>query len=220
MATTLSFVRHGKTSMNKHKLWSGRTDCDLKEEGRAELLEMFNFTEEDFDVYYCSPLKRTKQTLDCIVQNQSPIIDKRIIERDFGDWEGKPYAIIDSETTELYIQGKVQPPNGETYKEVEKRVISFVTDLFRQYSNCRILIVSHATVLRMVRDIFLPTMEKKPIKNSQMLVVTQDDFEGFLSRSNWFYLKKHNHNWLCFFLYSYKKLKLHRKIFALCSTFL
>lgn len=183
METTLSFVRHGKTLMNQKALWSGRTDCDLTDEGRVELHKIFSYSEDSFDAYYCSPLKRTKQTLDCIVANQSPIIDERIIERDFGDWEGKPFSIIDPEITELYIQGKVQPPHGETYNEVVSRVISFVTDMFHQYTSSRILIVSHATILRVVRDLFLPSMEKKPIKNSQLLQVHQDDFQNYILKN-------------------------------------
>lgn len=180
---TLYFVRHGKTTMNERKVWSGIIDCDLTQEGINQTLESFsNYSEKDFDVYFCSPLKRTKQTLNLIVENQEPIIDQRIIERNFGEWEGKPYSIIDDETTELYIQGKVQPPNGETFQEVKERVISFVTDLFETYDDERILIVSHATILRMVRDIFLPQMEKKPIKNSQLLIISNSEFSKFISK--------------------------------------
>ena len=180
---TLYFVRHGKTTMNEKGLWSGNIDCDLTKEGINQILESFsNYSSSDFDVYFCSPLKRTKQTLNLIVGEQTPIIDERIIERNFGDWEGKPYSIIDKETTELYIQGFVQPPNGETYQEVKERVISFVTDLFTKYDNERILIVSHATILRMIRDIFLPEMEKKPIKNSQLLTVGNKEFLKFISK--------------------------------------
>ena len=177
---TLFFVRHGKTEMNKERRWSGRTDCNLSDEGKLLTKSAFeSYSENDFDVYFCSPLKRTRQTLDCIVSGQTPIVDSRIIERDFGDWEGQPFSIIDDETTELYIQGKVQPPNGETYLEVQTRVIDFVSDLFHNYGNKKILIVSHATILRMVRDVFLPEMEKTPIKNSQLLVVTQNDYDNF-----------------------------------------
>ena len=181
---TLYFVRHAKTTMNAQKVWSGSVDCELTQEGITQTLESFsNYSAKDFDVYFCSPLKRTKQTLNLIVENAEPtIIDERIIERNFGDWEGQPYSIIDEETTELYIQGKVQPPNGETYNEVKQRVLSFVTDLFNKYDNENILIVSHATILRMVRDLFLPEMEKKPIKNSQLLVISNVEFSKFISK--------------------------------------
>lgn len=177
---TLFFMRHAKTGMNRQDLWSGRTDCDIADEGKEILKSQFCYTEKDFDVYYCSPLKRTRQTLDAVIPHQNPIIDDRLIERDFGDWEGKPYSIIDEETTELYIQGKVQPPNGETYLEVQERVISFVNDMFNKYKgNERILIVSHATVVRMARDVFLPNMKKKRIHNATIVKVDQEDWRRY-----------------------------------------
>lgn len=179
----LFFMRHTKTDMNKDGLWSGRTDCNITEEGKEMARKNFNFNANDFSIYYCSPLKRTFQTLEAVIPDQEPIIDERIIERDFGDWEGKPYSIISDAETEMYIQGKIQPPNGESYQEVERRVKSFVEELFNKHENENILIVSHATILRMVRDIFLPNMEKKPIKNSQVLIVTNNEFNAYKERN-------------------------------------
>jgi broad specificity phosphatase PhoE len=125
----LFFMRHTKTDMNKDGLWSGRTDCNITE-------------------------------------------------------EGKEMARISDAETEMYIQRKIQPPNGESYQEVERRVKSFVEELFNKHENENILIVSHATILRMVRDIFLPNMEKKPIKNSQVLIVTNNEFNAYKERNN------------------------------------
>ena len=182
--TMLYFMRHTTTEMNQYKVWSGRTDCDITPEGVALAKKNFSYTSHDFDHFYCSTLKRTKQTLDAIIPYQTPIIDERIIERDFGDWEGLPYSIIDDKTIELYIQGKVQPPNGETYQEVKERLISFVEDMFKQYQNQRILVVTHATIVRMARDLFLAEMKKKPIKNSELICVTNKDFYNYMNGRN------------------------------------
>lgn len=179
---TLYFVRHAKSEMNLMKVWSGRTDCNITEEGKEIARAELCYKQSDFDAFFCSPLKRTWQTLEAIIENlnDTPIIDERLIERDFGYWEGMPYDIIDSQTTELYIQGLVQPPNGETYKEVKERVISFVNDMFNKYKhNEKILIVTHATIVRMVRDVFLPNMEKKPITNTQILMLTDTDWRHY-----------------------------------------
>ena len=186
--TTLYFMRHAKTEMNLKGLWSGLTDCDTTEEGLRIFKENFEpYSTIKFDHFYCSPLKRTMQTLIAVIpkfpDNADITIDRRIIERDLGDWEGEPYNIIDDETTELYIQGKVEPPNGENYQEVQKRVEDFVNQLFTVYDNENILIVSHATIVRMVRDVFLPDMKKGPIKNSQLIIVTENDFAEYSRRN-------------------------------------
>ena len=179
----LYFMRHAKTEINKEGVWSGRTDCSITEEGRELTRKNFSYTDNHFDQFYCSPLKRTKQTLDVIIPGQNCVVDERIIERNSGDWEGMPYDVIDEETTELYIQGKVQPPHGETYSEVKQRVISFVNDMFKKYSTEEILIVTHATIVRMVRDVFLPEMKKGPIKNSQLVVVTDEHYKKWREKN-------------------------------------
>ena len=179
----ITFMRHAKTTMNKSKVFSGRTDCDITQEGAEEARKTFSFKASDFDYYYVSPLKRTRQTLDAIIQNQNPIIDNRIIEWDFGKWEGMPYSNLTEEETQDYVDGKNNPPEGETYLHVQERTCEFVEDLFQRHnSHDRILVVAHSTILRMVRDNFLPNMEKKPIKNSQTITITEKEFNEYLDR--------------------------------------
>lgn len=177
---TLYFIRHAKTSMNTRKLWSGRTDCSVTPEGARMAKKAFGFTADDFNVFYCSPLKRTCQTLNAIIPNHpEPIIDSRIIERDFGSWEGYPYNILSVKATEQYIKGKINPPDGESYSQVHDRVVEFVNDMFSTYrGDEKILVVTHATVCRMVRDVFLPNMEKGPIGNAQLLVLSEEDWRN------------------------------------------
>jgi broad specificity phosphatase PhoE len=180
---TLYFIRHAKTAMNADGLWSGRTDCSITAEGAEKAKKSFSLTADEFDYFYCSPLQRTQQTLKILGNHSEPRIDARIIERDFGEWEGKPYSILTSAETQMYIDGKIQPPNGETFQQVKDRVIDFVAEMFSRYrGNEKILIVTHATVCRMVRDVFLPDMAKGPIKNAQMIKVTESDFNDFKRR--------------------------------------
>ncbi len=178
------FIRHGKTILNKEGRWSGRTDCDLSPEGAEGLKTLFaDYSQKEFKEFYCSPLKRTRQTLDAIIPGKTPIIDSRVIERDFGDWEGQPYNNITPEETERYIRWEIQPPNGETADEVKERVLSFVEDVFtKNPDDANVLVVSHATVLRMIRDLFLPEMEKGPIRNGQVLIVSPKEFANYFGK--------------------------------------
>lgn len=152
---TLYFIRHAKTAMNADGLWSGRTDCSITAEGAEKAKKSFSLTADEFDYFYCSPLQRTQQTLKILGNHSEPRIDARIIERDFGEWEGKPYSILTSAETQMFSK----------YRGNEK-----------------ILIVTHATVCRMVRDVFLPDMAKGSIKNAQMIKVTESDFNDFKRR--------------------------------------
>ncbi len=180
------FMRHAKTNLNKEGKFAGRIDCDVTEEGLQATRDSFPYKDEDFDYIYISPLKRTRQTLDAAIPNhKEPIVDERIIERDVGDWDGKPYDIISDSLRENYIKGFIDPPGGESAKAIKQRVTGFVEDLFSKYGpNDRILVVSHGAVLREIRDNFLPQMPKEPIKNSQILEVDDAVFGEYITQKN------------------------------------
>ncbi len=175
------FMRHGKTVLNKENRFAGNIETDLTEEGAAETAANFQYTDDDFDVIYVSPLRRTHQTLDAAMPiHKGPIVDARIRERSLGEWEAQPYSNFSDEVIENYIKGFIDPPGSETFGQVRKRVVSFVEDLFNKYDeDTRILVVSHAGILRQVRDVFLPDMPKGKIKNSQILCVGNVDFDKY-----------------------------------------
>ncbi len=181
------FMRHAKTTLNKEGRFAGRTDCDITEEGAKFASENFQYKDEDFDYFFISPLKRTRQTLDCVIKgpHKEPIIDERIIERDLGEWEGVPYKNFSEALIENYVKGFYDPPKSETIDHVRQRVIEFVEELFLKYNeNDRILVITHNGVLRQVRDAFLPNMEKSKIKNAQTLEVDDKDYNEYLSLKN------------------------------------
>lgn len=179
----VTFMRHAQTTANKAEKFAGRFDCDTTKEGLENAKNSFKYTENDFDYYICSPLKRTVQTLNAVIPGQTPLIDDRIIERNLGEWENVSHSSIDKSLIQSYIKGYFDPPKSEPYSSIRKRVTEFVEDLFKNYQpNDRILVVSHAGVLRQIRDIFLPNMDKHPISNASILVVTNDDFEHYIQK--------------------------------------
>ena len=67
----LYIIRHGKTDWNlKHKL-QGRTDIPLNDEGRAMALEAGErYKDVHFDVCYCSPLIRARETAELLLKGR------------------------------------------------------------------------------------------------------------------------------------------------------
>lgn len=87
----LYIMRHGKTDWNaKHKL-QGRTDIPLNEEG-IQMAEQAKekYKDVNFDICYCSPLVRAKQTAEIVLEGRNiPIVyDDRLMEMCFGVYEG------------------------------------------------------------------------------------------------------------------------------------
>ena len=83
----LYIMRHGQTDWNlQHKL-QGKTDIPLNEAGRtmAENARQ-KYRDIHFDVCYCSPLKRARETAEILLRGRDvPVItDDRLAEMDFG----------------------------------------------------------------------------------------------------------------------------------------
>ena len=87
----LYIMRHGKTEWNElHKL-QGQTDIPLNENGRKMAREAGKrYREIHFDICYCSPLIRAKETAELVLEGRAvPIVtDDHLMEMCFGEYEG------------------------------------------------------------------------------------------------------------------------------------
>lgn len=97
----LYIVRHGKTDWNIMGLLQGQTNIELNEEGindARKLSKEINLNE--IDLCISSSLERAKQTAEILTNNKIKIIyDNMIVERGFGDYEGKKinYDLIENQ---------------------------------------------------------------------------------------------------------------------------
>lgn len=78
--TKIVFIRHAESEYNRDGIWAGRADCNLTEKGIETAKELGKSLNNNFDVIYCSPLKRARQTLSAIFPEAEPIYDERITE--------------------------------------------------------------------------------------------------------------------------------------------
>jgi len=141
-------TRHGQTDWNVQKKVMGRCDEPLNLKGKEQAIETRdNLDNADIDLIICSPLQRAKQTAEIIDGNRNiPIIyDDRIIERDFGEFEGK-------ETKDFDFNGYWNYYKNEKYQQAEniqdffKRIYDFLDDVTEKYKDKNILIVAHGGV--------------------------------------------------------------------------
>lgn len=143
----LLITRHGQTDWNVQKKVMGRCDEPLNKKGFEQAIETRNkLLNEKIDLIICSPLKRAKQTADVInVKNIPVIYDDRLIERDFGEFEGL-------ETKDFDFHGFWDYYKNNNYKSAEniqaffKRVYNFLDDIIEKYHDKNILIVAHGGI--------------------------------------------------------------------------
>lgn len=142
----LYVLRHGQTNYNKEGIFQGDKDIELNEEGR----EQARITAEElknikFDKVYVSPLKRAVETAKIVTENELEI-DDRLKERSFGRLEGKK-VIPDYEE-------RVEEFQIETIESLEKRVGSFLKEIFTKYKNNEnILVVTHGGVAQIINKL-------------------------------------------------------------------
>jgi 2,3-bisphosphoglycerate-dependent phosphoglycerate mutase len=94
--TKLVLLRHGESTWNRENRFTGWTDVDLSERGRAEALEAGRLLREGgyvFDIAYTSVLKRAIRTLwttlDALDLMWIPVINSwRLNERHYGALQG------------------------------------------------------------------------------------------------------------------------------------
>ena len=140
----LFFIRHGQTEANVKGILTGRLETNLTQKGIDDAIALSKELTEEFDYYYCSPLTRTHQTLKAIQGDVEFIIDERIKEVSSGDWQGKLKSELPETEYDLYKKGRYNPPNGESLEDVDKRMKSFLEDMFSKYkADEKILIVTH-----------------------------------------------------------------------------
>ena len=145
------FVRHGQTDDNANgNLLTGWSATPLNEKGLEQAKETAKELKNvRFDICFCSPLVRTKQTLDEILEYHKDlevVFDDRLKERDYGEITGKPASIC--KFRRWNANDKI-PFKMETIPEIYNRVANFYDDLKGNYKNKNVLIVSHSGVGRM-----------------------------------------------------------------------
>ena len=151
----LFFIRHGETEANVNGILTGTMETNLTQKGIEDAKKLNKDLKEKFDFYYCSPLKRTQQTLSAIKGDVKFIVDPRLTEVSSGDWQGKLKSELPEQEYALYKQGLLNPPNGESLIEVDKRIKLFLDEMFTKYNNeNKILIVTHNAFMRNLKRLF------------------------------------------------------------------
>jgi len=141
-------TRHGQTDWNAQKKVMGRCDEPLNNNGISQAIETKNnLLNKDIDLIICSPLLRAKQTAIIINEDRNiPIIyDDRIIERDFGEFEGMQTSDFDFNGYWNYYKNE-QYQRAENIQLFFERIYNFLDYIVKNYSDKNVLIVAHGGV--------------------------------------------------------------------------
>lgn len=146
------FIRHAPTPWNRAKRLQGRSDIALDAEGRRIASDWRAAAEDwaDWQII-CSPLSRATETARLLFPGREIAVEPRLIEMDFGDWEGKTLhdlrGKVGSDAAQRELLGlDFHAPGGETPRQVQDRLCSLLREVAKQDRNT--VAVAHKAVLR------------------------------------------------------------------------
>ena len=157
---TILLTRHGQTEAWDPERYLGQHwPVDLSDRGRRDAVALGERLKSvPIDRVITSPLPRAHDTARLIV-GERPIeieIDQRMIEFDYGTWEGMSTPEIKEKLTHEYERYEANPAlfevgGGESGIEAAKRVMGLIDDLLAWWGGSgerTVLLVGHSSINR------------------------------------------------------------------------
>ena len=164
--TKLVLIRHGHTKWNREKIVQGHTDIPLDSSGRKQVSNWSLPQNLNNFRWISSPLGRAIETAN-ILSGLQPEKDNRLIEMDWGQWEGCILNDLREKLGDLMAAWEAKgldfrAPDGESPREVQKRLKYLFFDIFKQKEDT--IAVCHKGVIRAAYAMAVGwDMKSKPI---------------------------------------------------------
>lgn len=131
--TPVLLVRHGPTEWNESGRIQGRADVELSPRGRAQVARWRLPAAWAEARVLSSPLRRARETA-ALLTGRSPTIDDRLIEMDWGRFQGRRLADLRAEVPGRMAANEARgldfrPPGGESPRDVCARLQMVLTEL-------------------------------------------------------------------------------------------
>jgi probable phosphomutase (TIGR03848 family) len=154
--TTILLVRHGTTATTGSILPGRAPGLHLSEKGQGQAEEIAARLQEmphKPAAIYMSPLERTKETAQPIAKalRLRPIIDRGLLECDFGTWTGKRLATLSRRPEWRAVQNAPSTfrfPEGESFSEMQQRIWTALERIAKRHRNRSVVVVSHADPIK------------------------------------------------------------------------
>ncbi|MFR9534088.1 MAG: alpha-ribazole phosphatase family protein [Rikenellaceae bacterium] len=157
------FLRHTRPNI-KAGICYGITDLDLDPKSYvADIAQIKEgISEVKFDAIYSSPLKRCRQAAEAIASESEIILDARLKEMDFGEWEMMRWSeIFEAQSGKEWFANYINcpTPRGESFSNLVHKAKSFIEEVKDKKGD--ILVVTHAGFIRaaMVASLVAPAAE-------------------------------------------------------------
>ena len=156
-STVVLFVRHGQTPTTGKVLPGRAAGLHLAPAGVAQADAAAGRIAQlpRIDALYVSPLERARETAAPIARavGVKPVVERGLLECDFGDWTGaelRKLMKLPEWATVQKAPSTFRFPNGESFTEMQTRMVSTVERLVARHRGGTIVCVSHADPIKAV----------------------------------------------------------------------
>jgi|SRR5271165_960854 len=154
--TVLWLIRHPEPDASARDLCYGSLDVALSEEGTRQAHAIAEkLASVRFAAIYTSPKRRCAETAQAIARGGAVKEVEDLRELDFGTLEGRSYNEIAVLHPDIYRQWMDNPtetqfPQGESFCQMSKRVLSVVRDVLARHVGESIALVTHGGPIRVI----------------------------------------------------------------------
>ncbi len=164
----IHFIRH-TTPEIESGICYGQADIDVSKSFKQEAKRITGKLKQQqnqgqYEHIFSSPAKRCLLLAEEIQQiqkhnsaakNKAIIIDDKLQEFDFGDWELRHWDDIPREQSQAWTDDYIHmsPPNGETLLQMQRRVEGFIAEI--PTHNEPIAVITHAGIMRLIASHYL-----------------------------------------------------------------
>jgi broad specificity phosphatase PhoE len=144
-------IRHGETDWNKKKIFRGRIDVKLNDNGIRQAGIICDILGEvEIDAFYTSPLSRAQETSKIIASCHGKDVQAldEFTDIHFGDWQGLTRKDVMKRYPDIYRVWENRPdkakiPGAETLTDVRKRITNGFKKLLSIDHDGTVAVVSH-----------------------------------------------------------------------------
>jgi broad specificity phosphatase PhoE len=161
--TTFFLVRHASCDGLGQTLWGRTSGVYLNEQGKLQAQRLAErFRGIALNAIYSSPLERALETADTVARELKLEVNRNSAfnEIDFGDWTGKSFDVLSGDERWRRfntLRSATRTLGGESFLEVQTRVVSELERLSVKHAGARVGVVSHADVIKAAVGYFAAT---------------------------------------------------------------
>lgn len=153
---TIHLVRHGEVENPKGIIYGRLPGFHLSERGQRQAAAAAeHLKERDVGAVWASPLERAQETAAHIAELHGIEIttDDRLLES-INSFEGvgkTAYALLRNPRHWWHFRNPLKPSWGESFKDIQARMVSAISDAFISAGEREVVIVSHMTPVIVAR---------------------------------------------------------------------